>query len=68
MAYESLYDMVYAELVEDIDMFSTLEPHQKEYVAKELVKSLLEADINKPLSFEEAGEQLDRLKKEALAL
>ena len=68
MAYESLYDMVYAELVEDIDMFSTLEPHQKEYVTEELVKSLLESDINEPLSFEEAGEQLDRLKKEALEL
>lgn len=64
--YDSIYEMVYQELVEDGDKFKDLTLPQKQFVAEKLTTKLLLADSNHPLSFEEAGRQLDDLYVQAL--
>lgn len=64
--YDSIYEMVYQELVEDGDKFKDLTLRQKQFVAEKLTISLLLADSNHPISFEEAGKQLDELYVQAL--
>lgn len=66
--YDSIYEMVYQELIEGGDKFKNLNPRQKQFVAEKLTISLMVADPEKPVSFEEAGRQVDVLYEQALNL